>query len=188
MISSLICRLFLVFVLCSLLVSFPVPLMAQNQDETPAQMQEASSPADPNLQSALEHLTRAILFKQRNDIDSAVAEYFKALEIDSNVTQYNDEGIVAEIVRRYKKTLDRLPADAVSVQPVNTQTQALTIRINELEQKIESLEKEKSEAANEWEEREKELEGKITDLTDQLENSEHMRSVYKGRWLRNKDN
>jgi len=186
------CRaVFLALFLTLPILAFPAlgqeTVADQTQEPAADQVQDAPSSADPQLQAALDHLTRAILFKQRGDSDSAVTEFLRAVDTHPDVTHYNDDGIILEIINRYRSSAQQsAPSGALNSQP-NAQVQGLTLRINELEQQIEALEKEKSEAADQWEEKEKEYEDRIKELTDELDKADHMRSVYKSRWLKSKD-
>lgn len=158
--------------------------------------------ADPVLEKALGHLSRAIVLKRAGDVESSIAEFLKAVEVSPKVTSYNDEGIILEIIRRYlsqakargsSSSYDDNQASDDEESPRGNQTtdkrkiQMLNAEITDLNGKIADLEKEVSSTREEYEEKEKELAAEVEKLKEELADADHMRAVYKGRWLRLKD-
>jgi chromosome segregation ATPase len=143
---------------------------------------------DPQLQKALGHLARAIAMKQNNDIDAALSEYMKGVSVSPEITKYNDQGIVLEIIRKYEKSVSNHNTQSQTAQQADSE------QIKTLKERIEALEKDNSTLTNDISNLRDELAGKdaeyeeqIKELNDQIEKLDHMRAVYKGRWLRNKD-
>lgn len=158
------------------------------------------SESDPLLEKALGHLSRAIVLKRGGDIQTAIAEFLKAVEISPKVTSYNDEGIIIEIIGKYLKisksrgsaasydqSTDDEETSASNPGSDRKKVQILAAEITDLNSKIADLEKEISSNRDEFEEKEKEYAAEIEKLREELKDADHMRAVYKGRWLRLKD-